>query len=363
MSMRLSELAAAFGLTLIGEDREFSGLNTLEDASETEVSFLANPRYRHLLGTTRACAVILAPEYAVEARCALVSAAPYQDFARAASLFTRRESGFTGISPAAVIHPEADLGAGCTVHPHAHIGARSRIGAGCEIFPGAYVGEDCRIGDNCVLYPNAVVLSGTEMGARCVLRPGAVIGSDGFGFVRAEGEMRTVPQIGAVRLADGVDVGANSCVDRATLGATSIGTDSKLDNLVQIGHNVRMGEQCLIISQVGIAGSVRVGDRVTMAGQAGIAGHIHIGDDVTIGPQSGVPADIPSGSRGGGSPFMDGGAFMRVISLLPRLPELHRQVRRLEKELADIKRLLQDATGLYPERTEEAAGDKAPRAD
>ncbi|MDR2668436.1 MAG: UDP-3-O-(3-hydroxymyristoyl)glucosamine N-acyltransferase [Desulfovibrio sp.] len=363
MSMRLSELASAFGLTLVGEDREFTGLNTLEDASETEVSFLANPRYRHLLGATRACAVIVAQEYAAEAGCALVSATPYHDFARVASLFTRRESGFTGISPAAVIHPEARLGAGCTVYPHAYIGARSRIGAGCEIFPGAYVGEDCGIGDGCVLYPNAVVLSGTEMGERCVLRPGAVIGSDGFGFVRAGEKMQTIPQIGAVRLADGVDVGANSCVDRATLGATSIGADSKLDNLVQIGHNVRIGEQCLLISQVGIAGSVKVGDRVTVAGQAGIAGHIHIGDDVTIGPQSGVPSDIPAGARGGGSPFMDRGTFMRVISLLPRLPELHRQVRRLEKELADVKRLLQDATGRCPERTEGVAGGKVPRTD
>jgi UDP-3-O-[3-hydroxymyristoyl] glucosamine N-acyltransferase len=350
--MRLSELASAFALTLVGEDREFTGLNTLEDASETEVGFLANRRYRHLLRTTRACAVILAEAYAGDVRCALVSEAPYYDFARAAALFTRKESGFTGISPAAAVHPDARLGADCTVHPHAHVGARSRVGAGCEIYPGAYVGEDCRIGAGCVLYPNAVVLSGTEMGERCVLRPGAVVGSDGFGFVRVEGVMRTIPQIGVVRLADGVDVGANSCVDRATLGATSIGADSKLDNLVQIGHNVRIGEQSLIISQVGIAGSVRMGERVTVAGQTGIAGHITIGDDVTIGPQSGVPKDIPAGVTGGGSPFMDEGTFMRVVSLLPQLPELHRRVRRLEKEAADLKRLLKDASGPCPERRE-----------
>ncbi|MDR1946381.1 MAG: UDP-3-O-(3-hydroxymyristoyl)glucosamine N-acyltransferase [Desulfovibrio sp.] len=350
MAMRLSELASAFGLTLIGEDREFTGLNTLEDASETELSFFANPRYRQLLGRTRACAVILAPEYAAEAERALVSNAPYYDFARIAALFMRKESGFTGISPAAVIHPDARLGAGCIVHPHACIGARARLGDGCEVFPGAYVGEDCLIGAGCVLYPNAVVLSGTEMGERCILRPGAVVGSDGFGFVRVNGEMKTIPQTGAVSLADGVDVGANSCIDRAALGATKIGADSKLDNLVQVGHNVRIGEQGLIVSQVGIAGSVRIGDRVTVAGQTGIAGHISIGDDVTIGPQSGVPKDIPAGVTGGGSPFMDSGVFMRVVSLLPRLPELHRQVRHLEKELADIKRLLQDKTGAEPGR-------------
>lgn len=338
--MLLSDLAARLGLMLRGEDGEFTGLNTLEAATETEVSFLANPKYAHFLTQTRARAVIVSEESAPSVATALVSDNPYRDFGRAAAFFVRRESDFCGVSPLAVMHPDAVLGAGCTVHPHAHIGARSVLGEGCVLFPGAYVGEECVLGKGCVLYPNAVALSGVIMGEACVLQPGAVVGTDGFGFVRIAGQMQKIPQIGTVLLDDGVELGANACVDRSTLGATRIGKDSKLDNLVQIGHNVSLGEQCLIISQVGIAGSTRVGDRVTMAGQAGIAGHLTIGDDVTIGPQAGVPKDIASGVTGSGSPFMEGRNFMRTAVLIPKLPDINRRVQQLEKELASMKELL-----------------------
>lgn len=338
--MLLSELADRLGLTLRGEDGEFTGLNTLEAATEHEVSFLANPKYAHFLGETRAKAVIVSAEAASAVATALISDNPYRDFARAAAFFVRRESGFSGVSPLAVIHPEAVLGAGCTVHPHAHIGARSVLGDGCVVFPGAYIGEDCVFGRDCVLYPNAVALSGVTAGDRCVLQPGAVAGTDGFGFVRVAGQMQKIPQIGTVCLADGVELGANACVDRSTLGATSIGKDSKLDNLVQIGHNVALGEQCLIISQVGIAGSTKVGDRVTMAGQAGIAGHLSIGDDVTVGPQAGVPQSIAPGVSGSGQPFMEGRTYLRTAVLIPKLPDLNRRVKQLEKELAAMKELL-----------------------
>lgn len=340
MSLLLSTLAMRLGMRLKGEDREFSGLNTLEDAHEDEVSFLANPKYVHLLRATRACAVIVHEHFADQIPRALISDNPYLDFARAASFFVRRQGEHDGVSEKAVIHPTARLGTGCGIHPHAHVGAGAVIGDGSTLFPGVYVGEDCRIGKNCTLYPNAVLLAGVELGDGCVINPGAVIGTDGFGFQRFDGEMQKVPQIGTVRLAKGVDVGANACIDRSTLGATSVGADSKIDNLVQIGHNVSLGEQCLIISQVGIAGSTKVGDRVTMAGQAGIAGHLKIGDDVTIGPQAGVPKDIPGGTTGSGSPFMESGTFMRTAVLLPRLPELARRVKQLEAELASLREQL-----------------------
>ena len=338
--MLLSELAQSLGMTLQGEDWEFTGLNTLESANDHEVSFLANPKYRQQLAATKACAVIVAPEFASEVQRALVSDNPYFDFARAGMFFLRKESDFTGISDLAVIHPQALLGKDCIIHPHAHIGARARLGEGCQLYPGAYVGDDCILGKNCILYPNAVVLAGVEMGDNCVLRPGAVVGSDGFGFVRIGGEMQAIPQIGTVCLANGVDVGANSCVDRATLGATRVGNDSKLDNLVQIGHNVSLGEQCLVISQVGIAGSTKVGDRVTLAGQAGIAGHLLIGDDVIVGPQAGVAKSIEPGVSGSGSPFMQGRTYMRTSVLIPKLPEIYKRVQDMEKELADLKALL-----------------------
>lgn len=337
MSMLLSALASVLGLTLKGNDREFTGLNTLEAATEDDVSFLANPKYTHFLSSTRACAVIVSSEFANQIPTALISANPYFDFARAASLFVHKQGEFDGISSLSVIHPSASLGESCTVHPHAHIGARSRLGSNCVLFPGAYVGEDCILGKDCVLYPNSVLLAGVELGDSCIINAGAVIGTDGFGFQRVEGQMMKIPQIGTVKLAQGVDVGANTCIDRATLGATYVGKDSKLDNLVQLGHNVTLGEQCLIISQVGIAGSTKVGDRVIMAGQAGIAGHLAIGDDVTIGPQAGVPKNIPSGTTGSGSPFMDSARYMRSSVLLPKLPEMNRRLQQMEKQLEALR--------------------------
>ncbi len=349
----LSALAAHLGLALKGEDCEFSGLNTLEAATEHEVSFLANPRYTHFLGTTRACAVIVAPGFADHVQRALISSNPYFDFARASALFVRKQGEFSGISEQAVIHPTAVLGEGCVVHPFAHIGPRARLGAGCVLFPGAYIGEDCVLGKGCVLYPHAVVLAGVTLGDACVLHSGAVLGTDGFGFTRVAGTMQKVPQIGTVTLADGVDVGANACIDRSTLGSTSIGKDTKLDNLVQIGHNVTLGEQCLIISQVGIAGSTKVGDRVTMAGQAGIAGHLTIGDDVTIGPQAGVPKDIPAGVTGSGAPFMEGRTFMRSAVLIPKLPEMQRRIQQLEKELAALKEFVRQASDTFQDNGKE----------
>ncbi len=353
MSMLLSTLAKRLNLVLQGEDAEFTGLNTLEDASATEVSFLANPKYAHFLSETKACAVILTKDAASLVRRALISDNPYRDFAVAASFFERPQGEFSGISDTAVVHPTARIGENCAVYPFAFVGPRARIGNGCVLFPGAYVGEDCVLGNNCRLLPGAVALARVMLEDNCTLHSGAVVGTDGFGFVRMDGAMRRIPQIGTARLAEGVDLGANTCVDRAALGVTHIGKDSKLDNLVQIGHNVRLGEQCLIISQVGVAGSTKVGDRVTMAGQAGIAGHLTIGSDVTIGPQAGVPKDLPDGTVGSGSPFMESRTFMRAAVVAPKLPDMYRRLQELEKELAEIKKSL---AGLAAEAENQRSG-------
>jgi UDP-3-O-[3-hydroxymyristoyl] glucosamine N-acyltransferase len=340
MTMLLSELAARLGLTLVGKDREFRGLNTLKEAKEDEVSFLANPRYAPLLKTTAACAVIISAALAGRVKRSLLSDNPYLDFARAAALFARPQGEFSGISPEARIDPSALLGRDCVVYPFAFVGPRASIGPESTLFPGVYVGEDCVLGARCLLYPGAVVLSGVSLGDDCVLGAGAVLGTDGFGFVRVDGQMRKIPQIGSVRLASGVDVGANTCIDRAALGVTAVGRDSKLDNLVQVGHNVTLGEQCLLVAQAGLAGSSAVGDRVTIAGQAGISGHISLGDDVTVGPQAGVAQDIPAGTSGGGSPFMPRDLFLRCAVLAPKLPELYQRTRRLEQELATLRERL-----------------------
>ena len=180
-------------------------------------------------------------------------------------------------------------------------------------------------------------MAGCELGAGCVLQPGAVIGGEGFGFVRTEAGIQKIPQIGHVKLGSKVEVGVNSAVDRAALSATSIGDSTCLDNLVQVGHNVRLGKECLIVSQVGISGSTQVGDNVTMAGQVGVAGHLHIGDGVTIGPQAGVAKDIEAGKVVGGTPTVDYTTYLRTLSLMPRFPELFKRIAKLEKELEQLR--------------------------
>ena len=339
-SYRLSQIAGLLGLRFQGpgeDDIEITGVNTLEEAGPTELSFLANPRYVGQLADTRAGAVIVRPEHAAEVTRALISDDPYPAFARAIGLFATPQGSFSGISPLASIHPEAEVDEGCTVYPFVYIGARARLAKGCTLFPGCYVGEDCVLGQGCLLYPNAVLMAGTVLGEGCVLQPGAVLGAEGFGFVRTAEGIRKIPQIGHTVLEDRVEIGANSTVDRAALSATVIGRGSCLDNLVQVGHNVRMGQDCLIVSQVGISGSTRVGDGVTMAGQVGVAGHLHIGNGVTIGPQSGIAKDIPDGQTVGGTPAVDYSTFMRTLALMPRFPELFKRLAGVEKRLEALQ--------------------------
>ena len=292
---KLSEIAARLGLTLQGDDAEVIGVNTLEGAGPDEVSFLANPKYADQLAETRAGAVIVRPEHAGDVRRALISENPYQDFGRVLELFAAPQGSFSGISPLAFIHPDAELGEGVTVYPFVYIGPHAKVGSGAKLFPGVYVGENVRIGKGTTIYPNAVLMAGTHVGEGCILHAGSVLGADGFG--------------------DG----------------------TKIDNLAQIGHNVQIGRNGFIVSQVGISGSTTVGDNCTFAGQVGIAGHLHIGDNVTIGPQSGVAKDIPSDVVVGGTPTVDQRTYMRTLALMPRFPELFKRLSKLEKELEDLK--------------------------
>ncbi|MCL1916415.1 MAG: UDP-3-O-(3-hydroxymyristoyl)glucosamine N-acyltransferase [Desulfovibrionaceae bacterium] len=334
---QLRFIAQELGLVLQGDDVSIRGMNTLEEAGPHELSFLANPKYTPQLAETKAAAVILTPKHAGKVRRALISANPYHDFARALALFTRREGTFAGVSPLAFVHPEALLGDGCTLYPFAYVGARAILGAGCTLYPGVYVGEDCRLGDGCTLYPNVTLMSAVELGRECVLHAGAVLGTDGFGFTRMGDGIQKIPQNGFVRLGDRVEIGANSAVDRGALGPTCIGDDSKLDNLIQVGHNVRLGKRNLIVAQVGIAGSSSSGDDVTIAGQAAVSGHLRIGARAVIGPRAGVPHDVPEDFKGGGTPLMDGQTFLRVLALTPKLPDLHKTVKKLEQDVDKLK--------------------------
>ncbi len=337
IAYKLSEIAVRLGLTLQGEDAEIIGVNTLEGAGPEEVSFLANPKYADQLAATRAGAVIVRPEHAGDVRRALISNNPYQDFGRVLELFASQQGSFSGISPLAFIHPEAELADGVTVFPFAYIASHARIESGVRIFPGAYVGEDVRIGKDSTIYPNAVLMAGTSVGENCILHPGCVLGADGFGFARTPAGIQKIPQVGRVAVGNSVEVGANAAIDRAVLDTTRVGDGTKIDNLAQIGHNVRIGRNTFIVSQVGISGSTTIGDNCTLAGQVGVAGHLHIGDNVTIGPQSGVPKDIPSDVVVGGSPAVDQRTYMRTLALMPRFPELFKRLSKLEQELEELK--------------------------
>lgn len=340
MAYRASFIAEKLGLVLKGEDREITGINTLENAGPGDVSFLANPKYVQFLSATRAGAVIVSEEYAGEVATALVSTNPYFDFARAVGFFAKPQGSFSGISETAFIHPDAVLETDVTVYPFACIGPRTRIGAGTRVFSGVYIGEDCVIGEGCTLYPNAVLYAGTTLGKDCIIHAGAVLGADGYGFVRTPLGIQKIPQIGVVTLGDDVEVGANTTIDRAVLGATSVGDSTKIDNLVQLGHNVIVGRESFIVSQVGVSGSTKIGDRATLAGQVGVAGHLSIGNNVTIGPQSGVGKDIPDNVTCGGTPSVDGKTFLRTMAVMPKLPDMYTRLRRLEDEIKELKTLL-----------------------
>ncbi|MBQ4133210.1 MAG: UDP-3-O-(3-hydroxymyristoyl)glucosamine N-acyltransferase [Desulfovibrionaceae bacterium] len=335
-SYTLAEIAERLGLKL-GDEADGSlpiyGVNTLEDAGPNELSFLSNPKYAPQLDTTRAGAVIVEPKQAGRVKNALLADNSYLAFARVLHLFAKPQGEFSGQSPLAFIHPDARLEEGVTVYPFAFIGPRTTVGAGSIIFPGCYIGEDCALGPGCLIYPNAVLMAGTKLGRGTIIQPGAVLGSDGFGFVPGEKGIEKIPQIGTVSLGENVEIGANTTVDRAALGSTVIGDGSKLDNLVQIGHNVRIGKFCLLAGQSGISGSTRLGDRVILAGQAGLSGHLKVGSGAVIGPQSGLARNVNDGEVLGGSPSMPRSEFLRSSVLIPRLPELHSRIRKLEKAL------------------------------
>ena len=315
------------------DDPDIIAMNTLSSAGSGELSFLANPKYIPQLQTTKAEAVILSSEHVEKVRRALVSENPYQDFARALGLFAIKQGCLQGISDFAHVMPDVKIGKDVTIYPFAFIGSRAEIGDRVTIYPGVYVGEDCIIGNGVTIYPNAVLMSHTVVGMDSIIHAGAVLGADGFGFTRTPAGIAKIPQTGSVEIGSDVEIGANTTVDRAVLAKTVIGNGTKVDNLVQVAHNVEVGKNTFLVSQVGIAGSAKIGNNCTIAGQVGISGHLTVGDNVTIGPQSGIIKDIPSNITVGGSPAVPQGIFMRTVALMPKYPEIFKRLSKIEKTM------------------------------
>lgn len=345
--LTLEELARRLEARLDGDPTiVVVAVRSLEEAGPGDLSFLANPRYRDALAATRAGAVLLRPEDAARrpAGCAaLLTEDPYAAFARALQLF-QPEGGAEGwgrhpaavVSPEARVHEETWLGPGVVVEAGAEIGPRCRLEGLTWVGRGAVLGEGCRIHSGVQIRERCV------LGKRVVLQCGVVVGSDGFGFAPVEGGSVKVPQTGRVLIEDDVEVGANTCLDRGTLGDTVVRRGARLDNLIQVAHNVEIGEGTLMAAQCGVAGSTRIGARCLIGGGAHFTGHVRIGDGVQVGGNSGVTGAIPDGRTYAGFPARPHREFLAQQAALARLPELAATVRDLQKRLAEAERRLQE---------------------
>ena len=328
--MKLVELARHLGATCHGDpDQEITSVEGIEKAGPGQLTFIANPKYTPFARSTAASAVVVSEDFEQIAAATLRTANPYLAFARAVELLHPAPHYAPGIHPTAVIDAGATVGEGVHIGAYVVIGAECVIGPRSVLLPHAVIYPRARLGADCLIHAHAVVREGCHLGDRVILQNGAVVGSDGFGFAKQEnGSWYKIPQSGAVLIGDGVEVQANSCIDRASIGQTEIAAGVKIDNLVQVGHGSRVGEHTLLCAQVGLAGSSGVGKHVVLAGQVGVVGHSFIGDGATVTAQSGVPGDVEPGAVISGSPAFEHRAWMRSISAFRRLPEIARQVRK-----------------------------------
>lgn len=337
--MKLSELASRIGCRLEGDAGiEIVGLAGLDEAGPGDLTFLASPKYAARLASTRASAVI-ADDSAAGAPCAVLRTAhPYLAWAEAVELLAPTLRPEPGISPLASVAPSATLGADVSIGPFAVVGARARIGARVVLEPHAVVGDDAVVGEDSILHAHVSVRARAEIGARVILHDAAVIGADGFGFAqRPDGTHRKIPQTGRIVIEDDVEIGAHTAIDRPAVGETRVGRGTKIDNLVQVAHGVRIGRNVLLAAQSGIAGSTVLEDGVIMAGQSGATGHIHLGRGVRVGAKSAVTKDIDAGRHVAGVPAIDAAEWREATVLGRRLPELRRELLALEARLAALE--------------------------
>ena len=314
-------------------DVAITGVAPLADAGEAQISFLANPKYAPQLGSTRAAAVLVSEDLEGSEPRWIRVANPYYAMARVVAKFFDRRPAPIGISEKASIARSARLGDGVAIGAFAAIGEDVWIGDNVTIYPNVTIENGSEIGEGTIVYPNVSIYYRSKIGKRCILHSGVVVGSDGYGFAPEGGRHEKIPQVGIVRIEDDVEIGAGSTVDRAALGETVIGEGTKIDNLVQVGHNVRIGKHCLLVAQVGIAGSTTIGDHVVVAGQSGVAGHLKVGDGVQVAAKSSVMKDVPAGQKVRGAPAVGLGEFQRREIWLRRLPELARKLNYLEQQI------------------------------
>lgn len=346
--MQLRELAEKLRCRLAGNGEiEVQRLAPLHEAGEGDLTFVVNARDLPTLEASRASAVIVREGSPPCAKPALLTNDPYLAFTQALRLFCTPDRPTPGVHPSSIVQEGVRLAEDVAIGPLSVVEAGVTIGSRSSVGAQVYIGKDTRIGVDCRLYPQVMIRDGVEIGDRVIIHSGAVIGSDGFGYLRdGQGVRIKIPQVGRVILEDDVEIGANVTIDRATMGATRIKRGTKIDNLVQIAHNVVVGADTVIAALSGISGSTKIGDRVTLAGQVGIVDHVEIGDDVTVGAQAGVSKSLPPGGVFLGSPAVPHLAFKRSIAAVNRLPQILNTLKRIEARLALLE-------GAASERREE----------
>jgi UDP-3-O-[3-hydroxymyristoyl] glucosamine N-acyltransferase len=340
LGFTLREIAERLAGEVIGDEEiRITGINALTEASEGEISFFTGPRYKDQLTQTKASALLVPHRLDRFPGSQVIVSNPALAYARVAELFAPPPARYPGISDRAFVQQGALMGNNVSVYPSVYVGDRAEIGDDVILFPGVFVGDRVRIGKRTVLFPNVTVMHDCTIGNDVIIHAGCVIGADGFGFVRDGAANVKIPQLGIVQIDDQVEIGANSCIDRAALGRTWIKSGVKTDNLVQIAHNVVIGEDTVIVAQAAIGGSAHIGKQVVIGGQVAIGDHVDISDRVMIGSQSGVPKSIPEGQVLSGTPAMPHRLWLKTSSLIPRLPDFVARLRDLEKKLADLEKL------------------------
>ena len=332
--MTLGEIALRLGAELVGGDpsTQVAGVAGIEHAGADEITFIANPKYAPLAKSTRAAAILVEPDFpALDSTPTLRIRNCYRAFAETITFFYKAPAYAPGVHPTAVVDPTALIGANAHVGAYVVVGPNAVIGDDAVLLPHTVIYAGVTIGDRFFAHAGATVREFCQLGDDVTLQNGAVIGADGFGFAKEAGGWVKIVQSGRTVLADRVEVQANACVDRASIGETRVGAGSKIDNLVQVGHGSTVGENTLLCAQVGLAGSTEVGDRVILAGQVGVAGHCKVGDGAVATAQSGIPNDVAPGAVVSGYPAMDNRAWLRSVAAFSRLPEMVRELRALRK--------------------------------
>jgi len=342
MEFSAQDIATFLNGTIEGNPNvKVNNFTKIEEGLPGTLSFLANPKYEHFIYETKASIVLVnkdfSPSQSIDATLVRVENA-YSSLAILLNMVEQAKGNKSGIASTASIAQSAVLGENCYIGEFAYIGENAKLGNGCKIYPYAYIGDNVNVGDGSIVYPHVTIYQDCIIGKACILHAGAVVGADGFGFAPEGDKYKKIPQLGNVVIEDDVEVGANTTIDRAVMGSTIIHSGVKLDNLIQIAHNVEVGSNTVMAAQVGIAGSSKIGQHCMLGGQVGLAGHIKISDNVSLGAQSGVIRDIEEGKSLLGAPAIDAKQFFRSSAVFTKLPEMYRTIGELQREIEKLKK-------------------------